>query len=140
MAEQDVATVARNWLDAFNASDWELVKAGLAPDCIYDEYGTQRHIEGNQPIVEVLQNWKTAMPDVKGKIKNVLTNGDSAVLELVWEGTQTGSLKTATGVIPASGKRQVTPGAMAVDAKNGKIQRTRNYFDMLTFLQQIGAA
>ena len=79
MAEQDVATVARKWLDAFNASDWDLVKAGLTPDSVYDEFGTQRHIEGSQAIIEVLQNWKSAMPDVKGRVQNVLTNGDSAI-------------------------------------------------------------
>jgi len=140
VTEQDVATVARKWVEAFNAADWGRVEAGLTPDSVYDEFGTQRHIVGDQAILEVYQNWKTAMPDVKGQIKNVLTNGDSAVIELTWEGTHTGPLQTANGVIPASGKRQVTPGALAVDVKDGKIQRHRNYFDMLTFLQQIGAA
>lgn len=140
MAGQDVATLAREWLGAFNKSDWERVRAGLAQDSVYDELGTQRHIVGREAIVEVYRNWKAAMPDVEGHIKNILTNADSAVIELTWEGTQTGALQTASGVIPASGKRQVTPGAMAVDVKDGKILRHRNYFDLLTFLQQIGAA
>ena len=140
MPGQDVASVARAWLDAFNVADWGRVKAGLAPDSVYDEFGTQRHIVGDQAILEVFQTWKAAMPDVKAHVKHVLAEDNAAVIELTWEGTHTGPLPTPNGVIPASGKHQVTPGAMAVDVKDGKIQSCRNYFDMLTFLQQIGAA
>jgi ketosteroid isomerase-like protein len=65
---------------------------------------------------------------------------ESVALEVTWEGTQTGPLETPTGSIPASGKRQKTPGIWSIDVKDGKVQSSRQYFDMLTFLQQIGAA
>ena len=44
------------------------------------------------------------------------------------------------GTIPASGKRQKTPAAFIFDYENGKLKESRHYFDMLTFLKQIGAA
>ena len=47
---------------------------------------------------------------------------------------------TEQGTIPPSGKRQKTPSAFIFDYENGKLKESRNYFDMLTFLQQIGAA
>ncbi len=43
------------------------------------------------------------------------------------------------GTIPASGKRQVTPGAWILTFEGEKIKESHNYFDMLSLLTQIGA-
>jgi steroid delta-isomerase-like uncharacterized protein len=140
MAGQDAASIGQAALDAFNAGDWAALKSALASDSVYVEHGTQRRITGRDAIVEAYQVWKTAMPDVKGHVSKVLTGGDSAAFELTWKGTHTGPLPTPSGAIPASGKKQETPGVFTVDVKDGKIQHSTNYFDMLTLLQQIGAA
>ena len=65
MSEQDNVKVARAFLQAFNAADWDGVKASLAPNSVYDELGTQRHVEGSDAIVSLYQAWKTAMPDIQ---------------------------------------------------------------------------
>jgi steroid delta-isomerase-like uncharacterized protein len=138
--KSDAAGVARTFLSGFNKSDWKAVRAVLADTSVYEEHGTQRHIEGADATIEVYKAWKTAMPDVQGVVRNVAAVGDTALVELVWEGTHTGPLETPTGTVPASGKSQRTPGVLSVDVKNGVIATSRNYFDMLSFLQQIGAA
>ena len=38
--------IAREQVDAFNNSDWERVRAGLASDSRLDELGTERKIDG----------------------------------------------------------------------------------------------
>ena len=113
--------MAQTFLSAFNNADWDGVRATVADDSVYDEYGTQRHIEGIDAIIDVYKAWKMAMPDVHGTVQNVATNGNSAVLEVVWEGTQTGPLETPDGTIPASGKLQRTPGAFSVEVQDGVI-------------------
>ena len=140
MSNQDAPSIAHAWLDAFNSSDWQTAQAYLASDSVYEEYGTQRHVEGSQAIVDLYQAWKAAMPDVKGNVTNTYTSGDKVALEMAWDGTHTGPLVTPGGTIPASGKRQHTPGVMTLEVQAGKIRKSSNYFDMLTFLQQIGAA
>jgi len=80
------------------------------------------------------------MPDVKGTVTRALEDGQRVVLEMTWEGTQTGELVTAQGTIPPSGKRHKTPAAFIFDYDRGELRQSRHYFDMLTFLQQIGAA
>ena len=90
MTNQDASAVAHAWLDAFNSSDWEKAKAYLAPNSTYEEYGTQRHIEGSDAIVELYQAWKAAMPDVKGTVTNTYTSGSKVALELAWDGTHSG--------------------------------------------------
>lgn len=62
------------------------------------------------------------------------------MLEVQWEGTQSGEMQTEQGTIPPSGKRQKTAGAFVFDFEDGKLRERRNYFDMLTFLKQVGAA
>ena len=121
MSEQAV-TVAKAHLEAFNGADWAGLRASMAGDSVYDEHGTQRHIEGADAIVALFKAWKTAMPDVVGTVRNVLTSGETVALEVTWQGTQTGPLETPNGTIAASGKRQTTPGIWSIDVKDGKVQ------------------
>ena len=58
---------------------------------------------------------------------------------MIWKGTQTGPLVTAEGTIPASGKRQETPGAIVFTFEGAKIKECHQYFDLMTLLKQIGA-
>ncbi len=140
MAEQDAIRVARENIEAFNAGDWQRLKATLAPDSVYDEVGTQRRIQGADEVVQALQGWKQAMPDAKGTVANAVASGNTATLEITWEGTQTGPLVGPGGTIPASGKRQVTRAAWIGTIQGDKIKETHHYFDMMSLLQQLGAA
>jgi steroid delta-isomerase-like uncharacterized protein len=106
----------------------------------YNEIGTQRSLTGGDEIVEALQGWKAAMPDAHGTVDRATESGDRVVLEITWQGTQTGEMQTPEGTIPPSGKHQTTPSAFIFDYENGEIKESRHYFDMLAFLQQIGAA
>src|SRR3990172_1445788 len=111
MAGQDLASVASGVVEAFNQSDWERSAAALAPNSLYNEVGTQRRLQGSDEIIAALKGWKQAMPDVKGTVSKALASGNIAVLEVTWQGTQTGALETPGGTIPASGKSQTTPSA-----------------------------
>ncbi|MGI8926517.1 MAG: ester cyclase [Tepidiformaceae bacterium] len=137
---QQAETVARACLESFNKADWAAMKGTLAANSVYEEYGTQRNIQGADAILAAFQAWKVAMPDVTGTVRNVFASGETVALELMWQGTHTGPLETPGGSIPASGKQQKTPGIWSIDVRDGKVQSSRQYFDMLTFLQQIGAA
>ncbi len=138
MTEQEMVKVARDLVDAFNASDWEKTKNLLPSDSLYNEQGTQRQLRGTDQIIEALKGWKQAMPDVKGTVTNAFASGKKVSLEVTWAGTHTGPLAGPTGTIPATGKRQVTPSAWLFDFDGDKIKESRNYFDMLNFLKQIG--
>ncbi len=139
MTEQELINTAHGVVDAFNHSDWERSAALLARDSLYNEVGTQRRLQGSTEIIQALQGWKEAMPDVKGTVTNAFAASGKVVLEVTWEGTHTGPLAGPSGTIPASGKRQVTPSAWVFEFEGDKIRESRNYFDMLSFLQQIGA-
>lgn len=131
--------VARRIVAAHSASDWAGVRESLAPGSVYEEYGTQRRIEGPDAIVAALQAWKKAFPDVEGTVDNALTAGNTVSIEITWRGTHTGPLETANGSLPASGKAFAFHTAWIMDVQNEKVVGSRHYFDLATLLQQIGA-
>ena len=130
---------AKGVVDAFNNDDWDGARR-LIGGSTYTELGTQRSLDGADAVIGALQGWKAAMPDVKGTVTSAVESGQQVVLEVTWEGTQTGEMVTEQGTIPPSGKRQKTPSAFIFDYENGELKESRNYFDLLTFLKQIGAA
>jgi len=135
MSEQLIRSALEN-IEAFNAGDWNRLRGAVAADVVYDEIGSQRRVEGAEKFVESYQGWKKAAPDCIGTVKSTLTGGNIVAVEVRWDGTQTGPL----GDIPASGKKWSVPGVQMITLENGKIKELRQYFDMLTILQQIGAA
>ena len=135
----DLTDHAKSVVEAFNNQDWDGTRK-LFGDSTYNELGTQRSLDNIDAILEAFQGWKVAMPDVTGTVTSAIESGQQVVLEITWEGTHTGELTTPQGPIPPSGKRQKTPAAFIFEYHNGELKESRHYFDMLTFLQQIGAA
>ena len=139
MGEQDVIRLARNAVGAFNENDWDGFKSQLTANTVYKELGTQRSLKGPDEIVEAFKGWKQAMPDVKGNVTNSFASDNTVTLEITWNGTQTGPLVSPAGTIPPSGKSQTTPSAWIFEYEGDKIRESRNYFDLMTLLIQIGA-
>ena len=135
----DLTSQATGAVEAFNNADWDGVRKYFEGST-YNEFGTQRSLSGIDAILDAMKGWKTAMPDVRGTVTGAVEGDQRVALEVMWEGTQSGEMVTEQGPIPPSGKRQTTPAAFIFDYENGKLKESRHYFDMLTFLKQIGAA
>jgi steroid delta-isomerase-like uncharacterized protein len=138
MGEQDLIKIAREAVESFNKDDLNRTSALLGTG-VYNEVGTGRKLRGQAEILPALQGWRKAMPDVKGTVTNAVASGNTAVLEVTWEGTQTGPLDGPGGTLPPSGKRQTTPAAWVFEFDGDNIKESRQYFDMMSFMQQIGA-
>jgi steroid delta-isomerase-like uncharacterized protein len=138
-AESTPEAVAREFVDAFNAGDWERFERTLAADVAYEETGTGRHVNGRPDYVELSRGWKTAFPDVVGEVRRVAATGDTVVQDVVWRGTHTGPLATASGEVPATGNHVEVDGCMWYDVGAGEVTRIRHFLDVLAILQQVGA-
>lgn len=135
MPEQsDLLAQAHALIEAFNTGDWDRQRELIAPDVSYHELGTRRQVEG-----ELEEGWRRAFPDVTGTVTNALAEGNTVVLEVQWEGTQTGPLTLPEGTIPASGRTQITPSIWLLQFEGDRVVESRHYFDSMTILQQIGA-
>jgi steroid delta-isomerase-like uncharacterized protein len=132
--------VARESIECFNAGDFDRLRALLADDSYEDELATQRHLEGADAQVEAARGWKQAFPDGRGTVEGAYMDGNTVMLELTWEGTQSGPMKTPDGQeLPASNRRATVRACEVMEIEDGQVQATRHYFDLMTVLQQIGA-
>ena len=138
MSEELIA-LAREDIDAFNAGDFDRMRALSTDDAVYEEFATGRRIEGADAILEVNKEWKAAFPDAHGTITDIFACGDRVAMQIVWEGTQTGALPTPDGgEIPPTGKHIRTEACQVTRVVDGKIVEACHYFDMLGMLEQLG--
>jgi steroid delta-isomerase-like uncharacterized protein len=132
--------VARESIQTFSDGDFDRMRALLADDSYEEEYSTQQRHEGADAQVEAARGWKQAFPDGRGTVQNAYSDGNTVVLELTWEGTQTGPMRTPDGQeMPPSNRRGTVHACQVMEIEDGKITATRHYFDLMTVLQQIGA-
>jgi steroid delta-isomerase-like uncharacterized protein len=135
----DAASVANDLMEAFNDDDWGRFTALCSPDVIYEEKGTNRTTKGADAILDVAKGWKAAFPDIHGRIWTTAGAGNTAVLEITWTGTHQGTLESASGAIPATGKSVEFDDAQVYTVEDGRVTSMRNYGDFLTMLIQLGA-
>ena len=140
MADQDAVSVLKENIAAFNVGDAQKLGDTTTEDGVYEELGTPLRTQGKAETVEKLPEWRKGFPNAKGTIQNIFSSGDKAVAEIVWEGTHTGDFQTPQGTIPPTGTSIRVPASMVVTVEGGKIKEDRHYFDVMTLLQQIGAA
>jgi steroid delta-isomerase-like uncharacterized protein len=134
----DAASVASEFMEAFNRSDWNRFSELCAPDIRYIEKGTNRSAKGADGILQVAHSWKAAFPDIHGSIVTRANCGGTAVLEITWTGTNDGPIEMASGTLPATGKSVEFDDAQIYDVENGQIVEFRNYGDFVTMLSQLG--
>jgi steroid delta-isomerase-like uncharacterized protein len=111
----------------------------LSEDAVYDEWGTQHHIEGWDSIVETVMRWREAFFDATGTIQTIAACDSTVAAEILWEGTHTGDLETPTETVSPTGRQISVRAVQVCTVEEDKITQVSHYFDMVTLLKQIGA-
>lgn len=134
MATTDNASVVRRLYAALNAKDMDTVVALATPDARVTSvpFGTTAGVREDWEV------WSQGFPDARIEVKNVVAQGDHVVAEIVGSGTHTGTLRSPTGDIPATGRRVEMPLVEVYRFRDGKIAEMRYYFDAFSLLQQLG--
>ena len=135
----NVIEIAKAAVIAYNEKNWDKARGALVEKGVYDEKATGRRLQGINQIIEAWQGWAEAFPDSKATFVGEYSSGDTAVLELIWKGVQSGPLHMPTGTIPPSHKSIDMPACQVVKIESGKVQSITHYFDIATMLRQIGA-
>ena len=139
MTDTKLEQQARESVEAFNRGDWDAIRAMSPPEGTYEETATGRSLLGPDEIIAALQDWRTGVPDVTGEVVRLVTDGDLAVLEVVWRGTQTGPLSAGANTLPPSGRAFTMWSTMWQTWRDGQIVANRHHQDILGMLVQLGA-
>jgi len=123
---------------AYSEKNWDKARASVTPNYHYDEVATHRAVDGIDKVLDVWKGWAKAFPDSKATFHDAFASGDTVVVELTWKGTHTGPLATPSGEVAPTGKSINLRAVQIQEVKNGKVARTRQYFDMATLMSQLG--
>ncbi len=121
------------WVRTFNESQWDAGEQLFAENGVGEEIGTGRTMSPKEGT-QVSKDWRTAFPDARGAIENRVVAGNQAVGELVWTGTNTGSLNG----MPPTNKAVRVQAVVVVTEAGGKIAKVRHYIDVAGMLTQLG--
>ena len=132
----DAASIAREYLDAWNRRDWARWRELFHPEYTYIG-GDGQLQKGPQAGMDVGQMFATAFPDGKLDIRRIHTAGDDvAIAEFIGRGTHTGDLM---GIAPTGNRMELTV-CFVLEIRDGKIYAEREYMDMMHLMQQLGVA
>jgi len=131
----DVASIARDYLEAWNRRDWARWRELFHPEYSYTG-GDGQQQKGPEVGLAVGQMFATAFPDGRLDIQRIHAVGDVAIAEFIARGTHKGDLM---GVGP-TGRSMTLPVCTILEVREGKIWAEREYMDMLHLMQQLGVA
>lgn len=135
-AEQNKALFRRFMDEVFNRGNIGLVDELVVVDFAEHEElppGTPPGREGLKRIVAV---FRTAFPDFKVTLDDLIAEGDRVVVRSTWSGTQQGEFM---GIAP-TGKRVSFEVIDIVRIAGGKVQEHWGQMDNMLLMQQLGLA
>lgn len=120
--------------DAWSLHNPDAIDDVFTEDGVYEDVAAGAVMHGRDEIKTLLKGTFAAVPDFKVKITRWFSSKNMLACQWIISGTQTGDFPE----IPASGKSFSVRGASVALIENGKFKRWTDYYDMYTFLRQLG--
>jgi steroid delta-isomerase-like uncharacterized protein len=131
--EDQERAIVEHWA-AWSAHDMDRVLTLFTESSIYEDVTMGVVNRGAAELRTFGEGFFSGFPDVTFEVRSSFANGASGGAEWVMRGTHTGNLPG----MPATGKRVEVRGASVLEFAGDKIQRCSDYWDMATFLKQLG--
>jgi len=134
-AEQDKALIVRFVEELFNRGNIGIVDEIFAPDFIEREQLPPGIPSGREGVKVLATMLRSAFPDFKATIDDILAEGDKVVIRMTWSGTQKGEFMG----VPATGKRVSFGVIDIIRITNGKLVEHWGQMDSMSLMQQLSA-
>ena len=128
-----VGELLDRFVDLFNAGRYEEAEADFGPNGYSEEVGTGRRLTVKEATANA-RAWKEAFPDARGTITNKIVQGNKGAAEIVWRGTNRGSLMGN----PATNKTVEVRAVVVIETDGTKIKRATHYIDVAGMTAQLG--
>ena len=138
MSQPDNVAIARKFHEAWTERDPEGGAALIAADCEFYDVARGEPPRGPEGYKRDYNRWLAAFPDGQCEVTHVVDGGEWVVVEFTNRGTNTGSITTALGEFPPTGRRIEVPYCSIMRIKDGKVVAGRDYYDVSTILRQLG--
>lgn len=125
--------------EAFNEGKFDLVDQLMAPDAVGHDPSLPPRLQslrGPELQKSIVGMYRTAFPDVRITVDELISSGEAVVMRWHAEGTHRGELE---GLAPTGARATVT--GISIDHwQNGKLVETWTEWDNLGLARQLGAA
>ena len=132
-AEESKATM-RRYLDVFEQGNIELLDELLAPDYVNRTPATPDLPTGPEGVKGVVSMFRSAMPDLRVAVEDMIAEGDKVATRYTLEGTHEGELFG----VPPTGRRLSIKSMTVERVSDGKIREHWRVTDNLEMMQQLG--
>ena len=134
-AEQNKALIVRFVEELFNRGNMGIVGEIFAPDFIEREQLPPGIPNGREGVKVLTTMLRSAFPDFKATIDDILAEGDKVVIRMTWSGTQKGEFMG----VPATSRRVSFGVIDIIRITNGKAVEHWGQMDSMSLMQQLGA-
>lgn len=124
----------RSLYDMFNTGKLDNIEAFCAPDFHSHQMDPSVTTTGLQSVRDMLNMYRTALPDFHQEILGISTTGDRTYLHLHITGTNSGPWPSG----PATGKGIDVQGVDIVRFENGKAVEHWGFMEEMKMMQQLG--
>jgi steroid delta-isomerase-like uncharacterized protein len=134
MSTGENKAVVRRLLDVWEQGDIDLIDELLAPDYVNHSPASPEHPTGPEGLKGAVSMFRSAIPDLKMVVEDVIAEGDKVVLRYTLEGTHEGE---SFGIPPTG--RWLSIKSIAVErVSDGKTPEHWRVTDSLDMMQQLG--
>jgi len=133
-SHEEIRRLVQELYAAWSLHQLERIDAIFTHDAAYEDVAADQVYRGTEEIKQLLRAAYAWAPDFRVTMKSLIVAADCAATQWVSEGIQTGPI----GDLPASGNSFRLRGASILTFRDGKIASVTDYYDMATFLTQLG--
>ena len=133
---QALERLLEQWAAAWSSSNVEKLLALFTDDVVYEDVTLGAVNHGRDALRDFATAVFAAFDDLKFELKSrvVASDGKAGAMEWTWRGRQTKDLPG----LPATDTPFEVRGATVVEFADGKISRDSDYWDLATYMKQVG--
>jgi steroid delta-isomerase-like uncharacterized protein len=128
-------------LEAINRHDAAAFAATYATSATVMDPQYPEPLRGRDGVLRDMQDFLTAFPDLQGRLRTLVTNGETYAGEFEMNATHKGPLAGPEGQIaPTNRSVQISAAVFGRVDGQGQITDERRYFDLAGVFAQLGVA
>ena len=134
MSVEENKAIMRRYFDVFEQGNIDLLDELLAPDYLNHTPATPELPTGPEGVKGVVSMFRSAMPDLRVVIEDMIAEGDKVATRYTLEGTHEGELFG----VPSTGKRLSIKSMSVERVSEGKIRGHWRVTESLDMMLQLG--
>lgn len=133
---EDAKAIIRRWNEeGWSGGKYDLAHEIISPNMVVHGAGGQTVGMGPDGLIDLIRTWRTAFPDGRMEIDDLIVEGDTVAIRNTWYGTHEAEFYG----VPPSGK-PVAVTSVGIDrVTDGLVSEGWGELDMVGMMQQMGA-